>query len=68
MSRIFKYSSFNDDRDSWDMSSVTTMQGMFSYATVFNQDIDSRGTSNATTIRGMVRTHVFNQDIDSWDT
>ena len=59
---------FNADISSWDVSTVTNMNGMFKNATAFNQDISSWNVSNVTNMREMF--HIasnFNQDISSWD-
>jgi surface protein len=53
--------------NSWDVSSATSMLGMFS-AGGFNQDISSWDVSNVTTMYIMFdRNQVFNQDVSGWD-
>ena len=47
--------SFNEDLNSWDVSSVTNMAGMFRDATVFNQPIDAWDVSNVTWMFHMFR-------------
>ena len=61
-------SDFNQDISSWDVSQVTDMQWMFSYATSFNQDIGDWDVSNVSYMGGMFEgASSFNQDIGSWD-
>ena len=58
---------FNEDISSWDVSSVTIMQGMFVGASSFNQDISSWDTSNVTDMEFMFsRATSFNQDLSGW--
>ena len=53
---------------SWDVSSVTNMNGMFNQATAFNQDISGWDTSAVTSMRGMFgNATAFNQPLNSWD-
>lgn len=52
----------------WDVSSITTMQAMFSGCEVFNQNITNWDVSSVTTMRTMFGScFVFNQDISIWD-
>ena len=54
--------------NSWDVSSVTNMQQMFSDATSFNQDIGSWDVSSVTNAYAMFYyASLFNQDLNSWD-
>lgn len=67
---MFAYqSSFNDpDIALWDMSTVTTTQNMFAYASSFDQDLSGWDMSNVTNTGGMFMSAVaFNQDISGWD-
>lgn len=60
---------FNHPIDSWDMSNVTDMHGMFSKANVFNQPIGSWNTSKVTNMYAMfAEAKAFNQPIGSWNT
>ena len=60
-------SSFNQPLDSWDVSSVTNMYGMFN-GTPFNQPLDSWDVSSVTGMYGMFDGAAsFNQPLDSWD-
>ena len=70
MSQMFKNNgTFNDpDIASWDVSSVTTMVGVFSYAFAFNQDIGNWDVSSVTAMDLMFYGVTgFNQDIGNWD-
>ena len=60
--------SFNQPLDSWDVSSVNTMNGMFNRAYAFNQPLDSWDVSSVTYMYEMFRhAYAFNQPLDSWD-
>merc|ERR1712238_444752 len=48
-------SEFNIDVSGWDVSSVTTMQGMFNTARIFNNDISSWDVSSVTTMQGICK-------------
>ncbi|MFV0346229.1 MAG: BspA family leucine-rich repeat surface protein [Bacteroidales bacterium] len=76
MGRMFyiekeKYSSFNQDISSWDVSSVTRTDNMLDGADVFNnggQPLDwGSKTSKLTDMSSMFRSSAFNQDVSSWD-
>ncbi|WP_371803876.1 BspA family leucine-rich repeat surface protein [Candidatus Lokiarchaeum ossiferum] len=52
----------------WDVSSVTSMLGMFSGATLFNQDLSSWNVSSVTNMIAMFDgAEEFNQPLNSWD-
>jgi len=55
--------------NSWNMSQVTYMSGMFDQDIAFNQDISSWDTSKVTTMEGMFSSaSVFNQNLSNWNT
>ena len=59
---------FNQDLSSWDVSNVTNMEYMFSYAQNFNQDLSTWDVSNVTNMSVMFyNAQNFNQDLSSWD-
>ena len=52
----------------WDVSSVTNMSNMFTFALSFNQDISDWDVSSVTNMFGMFAfANSFNQDISGWD-
>jgi surface protein len=52
----------------WNVSSVTNMEYMFSSASAFNQDISAWDVSSVTNMYGMFYlASEFNQDISAWD-
>jgi surface protein len=59
---------FNEDISAWDVSSATTMNFMFLYASSFNQNLSAWSTSKVTDMRAMFgRASSFNQDLSLWD-
>merc|ERR1712086_590961 len=59
---------FNQPVDSWDVSSVTNMRGMFRSTDEFNQPVDSWDVSSVTNMMKMFKfAPEFNQPVDSWD-
>ena len=68
MSEMFRFSSFNGDISSWDVSTVTNMSEMFALTDSFNQPLDSWDVSAVTNMSRMFwRADSFNQPLDSWD-
>ena len=63
-----KFSNFNQNISSWDVSNVTTMKRMFFFTMNFNQPIGHWDVSNVTDMFGMFQTaQAFNQPIGDWD-
>ena len=59
---------FNQDLSAWDVSNVTNMYGMFSYAQNFNQDLSAWDVSNVRNMSEMFSyAQNFNQDLSAWD-
>lgn len=59
---------FNDDISDWDVSHVTTMDSMFSFAEKFNQDISRWDVRSVTSMAHMFSfSKKFNQDISKWN-
>ncbi|MFN2305164.1 MAG: BspA family leucine-rich repeat surface protein [Anaerolineales bacterium] len=69
MSFLFRSdTSFGQDISSWDVSNVTSMQGMFWGAASFNQDIGAWDVRNVIRMDYMFHNaKMFNQDVSSWD-
>jgi len=68
MKQMFGTSNFNGDISTWDVSSVTDMNGMFHDTYSFNQDLSSWDVSSVTDMNGMFYNATsFNQDLSSWD-
>ena len=63
-------SNFNNDSIcNWNMSSATSLYGMFEYASVFNQDLSAWNTSNVSDMRVMLFfASQFNGNVSTWDT
>ena len=58
---------FNQDISSWDTSSVTNMEHMFSSSIAFNQPIGDWDTSSVTNMEHMFsESYAFNQPIGDW--
>jgi surface protein len=54
--------------ESWDVSAVTNMGGMFNNATAFDQDISGWDVSSVTDMNSMFNNATaFDQDISGWD-
>ncbi|WP_086296060.1 DarT ssDNA thymidine ADP-ribosyltransferase family protein [Campylobacter devanensis] len=74
MSRLFSYSERKDFSgiENWDVSSVTSMNGMFYNCYDFNQPLDSWDVSSVTDMSNMFGSdwgggcENFNQPLDSW--
>lgn len=63
-----KSSSFNEDLLGWDMSSATTLHGMFAHAGSFNGNIATWNTSSVTDMSYMFhRASNFSGDLSLWD-
>jgi surface protein len=59
---------FNLPIGAWNVSRVTTMEGMFILATTFNQPIGAWKMSNVKSVKGMFGNATsFNQPIGGWD-
>ena len=64
---FFKTRNFNQNINSWNVSSVTTFANFFRDNTVYNQPMDSWDVSSSTSLGGMFRgCSSFNQDISGW--
>jgi len=62
-------SAFNDPAVSnWDVSNVTTMEGMFLMAMSFNRPLDRWDTAAVTNMDSMFQHTAFNRPIGNWDT
>jgi surface protein len=59
---------FNQNLNSWDVSSVTTMTAMFGGASSFDGNISSWNVSSVTSMSGMFNLATsFNQPLNSWN-
>lgn len=71
---VFAASHFATDKPygligDWDISLVTSLQGMFQYKFSFNQDLSNWDTSAVTNMAQLFKSaNLFDQDISSWDT
>ncbi len=62
-------SAFNQPIGNWNVSSVTTMRGMFEDTDQFNQPLDQWDVGNVTEMSRMFAgTKSFNQSLNNWDT
>ena len=60
--------SFNQNINLWDVSTITSMNSTFKNASNFNQPLDQWDTSNVTNMTSMFEDNtLFNQDISGWD-
>ena len=67
MSYLFNLVHFNQNISNWDVSNVTTMEGMFAGASSFNQNISNWDVSKVENMIGMfVWAGSFNQDLSQW--
>ncbi|MDG0967809.1 MAG: BspA family leucine-rich repeat surface protein, partial [Flavobacteriaceae bacterium] len=71
MSKIFRFSQFNGDISSWDVSNVTDMSWMFgvwgSSINPFDGDISHWDVSSVKIMKRMFLSSQFNGDISNWD-
>jgi hypothetical protein len=52
----------------WDVSRVTSMEGLFRWRQRFNEDVSAWDVSNVTTMRSMFyAAYAFNQPLADWD-
>jgi surface protein len=60
-------SAFNQNIGSWNVSSVTNMNGVFNNASAFNQDIGLWDVSSVVSMNNMFfNASAFNQNISGW--
>ena len=68
MQDLFKYSNFNGDISSWDVSNVTDMNSMFYCTNLFNSNIANWNISKVTNMESMFYSSlIFNQNLNNWD-
>ena len=66
---FFNNNFFNSDISYWDVSNVTSMDGMFFEASSFNQDIGNWDVSKVTNMGSMFKNaSTFNKNIEKWNT
>ena len=53
--------------ETWDISNVTNMSGMFKNAVNFNHNINDWNVSNVVDMEGMFKFSSFNQPLDKWN-
>jgi surface protein len=59
---------FNENINTWDVSNVKTMKGMFDACENFNQPLEKWDVSNVKTMKGMFNScENFNQPLEKWD-
>jgi len=59
----------NDPKlSSWDVSNVTSMQGLFNGAGSFNQNLNNWNVSNVTDMSYMFQSTAMNQPLNNWNT
>jgi surface protein len=66
LTSIFESTSFNQDINLWDVSSVIRMDLMFRFS-LFDQPLSEWNVSNVTNMIGMFQGTPFNGDINNWD-
>jgi surface protein len=68
MRRMFSHSTFNGDISGWDVSNVTTLEGIFHGAASFNGDVSKWDVSNVTNLsRAFYVAASFIGDVSMWD-
>ena len=68
MSNISFGPHFNEDLNDWDVSGVTTMEGMFKQASSFNQPLYHWDVNQVINMKEMfLEASEFNQSLDSWN-
>ena len=68
MNNLFASAQFNGDISKWEVSRVTNMNSLFSFATSFNSDISKWDVSNTKQMPNMFWFATsFNCDISNWD-
>lgn len=66
---FYSASTFNQNINGWDISSVVNLTYLFMMCSAFNQPLDQWNTSSVTNMKGVFSQAVaFNQDISSWNT